>query len=102
MNFLAVYENPNINIGDGLFISLIAIVLVFVILYVIVLIVDLLHVIFKNKKDVFVEEQHKVQVSKKSNEIKDEDMMVAALIATIEFNQETKEDAKLVSIKQIG
>ena len=35
-------------------------------------------------------------------DIKDEDMMVAALIATIEFNQETKEDAKLVSIKQIG
>ena len=102
MNFLAVYENPNINIGDGLFISLIAIVLVFVILYVIVLIVDLLHVIFKNKKDVVVEEQQKVQVSKKSTEIKDEDMMVAALIATVEFNNETKEDAKLVSIKQIG
>ena len=102
MNFLAVYENPNINIGDGLFISLIAIVLVFVMLYVIVLIVDLLHVIFKNKKDVVVEEQQKVQVSKKSTEIKDEDMMVAALIATVEFNNETKEDAKLVSIKQIG
>ena len=102
MNFLAVYENPNIKIGDGLFISLISIVLVFVILFVIVLNVDLLHVIFKNKKDVVVEEQQKVQVSKKSTEIKDEDMMVAALIATVEFNNETKEDAKLVSIKQIG
>lgn len=102
MNFLAVYENPNIKMGDGLFISLISIVLVFVILFVIVLSVDLLHVIFKNKKDVVVEEQQKVQVSKKSTEIKDEDMMVAALIATVEFNNETKEDAKLVSIKQIG
>ena len=39
----------------------------------------------------------------KLEDIKDEDMMVAALIATAEFVEETKEkDARLVSIKQIG
>ena len=41
-------------------------------------------------------------VSNKSTDIKDEDMMVAALIATIDYANETKKDVRLVSIKQIG
>ena len=103
MNFLALYPK-DISVGTGAFISIVAIILVFVVLYLITLFVDFMHLFFKNKKD-NVEEKvipaAPVNVQK-SNEIKDEDMMVAALIATIEYNQETNEDAKLVSIKQIG
>jgi hypothetical protein len=35
-------------------------------------------------------------------DIKDEDMMVAALIATIDYTNETKKDVRLVSIKQMS
>ena len=35
-------------------------------------------------------------------DIKDEDMMVAALVATIDYHNETKEDVRVVSVKQIG
>lgn len=35
-------------------------------------------------------------------DIKDEDMMVAALIATIDYADETKSDVRLISIKQIN
>lgn len=35
-------------------------------------------------------------------DIKDEDMMVAALVATIDYHNETNEDVRVVSIKQIG
>ena len=38
----------------------------------------------------------------KKVEIVDEDMMVAALIATIDYKEETKQDVKLKSIKRIG
>lgn len=36
------------------------------------------------------------------NDIKDEDMMVAALVATIDYHNETNEDVRVVSVKQIG
>ena len=102
--FLSIYE-PNIGIDTGLLISIIAIVLVFFVLLIIIGSVELLHVFCKKtaKKE---ETEEVVGVPKassvKSTEIKDEDMMVAALIATIDFTSETKKDAKLVSIKQIN
>ena len=36
------------------------------------------------------------------DDIKDEDMMVAALVATIDYHNETNEDVRVVSVKQIG
>ncbi len=35
-------------------------------------------------------------------DIKDEDMMVAALVASIDYREETKENVRVVSVKQIG
>ena len=46
-------------------------------------------------------QQTSVKKTGKNTEIKDEDMMVAALIATIDYTNETKKDVRLVSIKQI-
>ena len=55
----------------------------------------------KENKPVAVQSAH--QKAFTAADIKDEDMMVAALIATAEYVEETKEkDARLVSIKQIG
>ena len=34
-------------------------------------------------------------------DIKDEEMMAAALVATIDYHEETKEDVRVVSIKEI-
>lgn len=102
MKFLAIYPEI-IGLDVGLLISLLAIVMVFVVLYIIVICVGVMHLFFKNKKDKPAEEVKPVTAPvQKSNEIKDDDMMVAALIATIDFTSETKKDAKLVSIKQIG
>jgi hypothetical protein len=40
--------------------------------------------------------------SLKLEDIKDDDMMAAALVATIDYYEETKQDVRVVSIKQIG
>ena len=100
-------NNLDIKISEGSVFSLIAIAIVFSILLFIVLIVELLAKFKIGDKK--VEESKPMQTqyvpSKKFTleDIKDEDMMVAALIATAEFVEETEEtDARLVSIKQIG
>ena len=43
-----------------------------------------------------------VRPALKLEDITDEDMMAAALVATIDYHEETKEDVRVVSIKQIG
>lgn len=42
-----------------------------------------------------------VKPSLKMEDIKDEDMMVAALVASIDYHNETKQDVKVVSIKEL-
>lgn len=44
---------------------------------------------------------YKENSRRKIDDIQDEDMLVAILVATIDFTEDTKTDAKLVSIKQI-
>lgn len=100
-------KNIDITFGEGALFSIIAIAIVFIILCVIILCVTLLSKIkFKEKetKTVAPVATANTNTSKLTiDDIKDEDMMVAALIATAEFVDETKEkDARLVSIKQIG
>jgi Na+-transporting methylmalonyl-CoA/oxaloacetate decarboxylase gamma subunit len=99
-------KNIDIKLSDGAVFSLVAIGIVFVILITLVLFVTALSK-FKFKEEVKKPSApKKVTVANKKltlEDIKDEDMMVAALIATAEYVEETKEkDARLVSIKQIG
>ena len=91
---------------EGLLFSLVAIAIVFLVLAILVLSISLLSK-FKFKDDkkekvaapVVSAPQKKFSV----DDIKDEDMMVAALVATADFIEETKKtDARVVSIKQIG
>ena len=97
---------------ETLLVSLVAIAFVFLILFVIILCVGAMQKLFFGNKKEKAQEVVKAPVAKpaasvakkevKNTEIKDEDMMVAALIATIDYANETKKDVRLVSIKQIG
>ena len=95
-----------VTLGDLLF-SLVAIAIVFIVLALLVLIVSLMSKInFEGKKK---EEAPAVVASAPAqkkftmDDIKDEDMMVAALVATADFIEETKKtDVRVVSVKQIG
>lgn len=107
--FLALYGD-DVKIGEALLIAIIAIIIVFAVLLLIILIIDLLQKLLFTKKAVNNEkpletkkenQQTSVKKTVKNTEIKDEDMMVAALIATIDYTNETKKDVRLVSIKQI-
>ena len=94
-----------VTLGDLLF-SLVAIAIVFIVLALLVLIVSLMSKIkFKEGKKEEVAPAVASAPQKKFtiDDIKDEDMMVAALVATADFIEETKKtDARVVSIKQIG
>ena len=107
--FLALYDD-DVKIGEALLIALISIIIVFSVLLLIIININLLQKLLFSKKAVKNEkpletkkenQQTSVKKTVKNTEIKDEDMMVAALIATIDYTNETKKDVRLVSIKQI-
>ena len=97
-----------IEIGDAGIIVLICITVVFLMLVLLSVIVKAFKFI-PNKKETKKESVSKpqpvVSAPQKAftmEDIKDEDMMVAALVATIDYHNETKEDVRVVSVKQIG
>lgn len=100
-------RNVDISVIDGVFFSIIAMLIVFAVLTILVLCVAVLSKIkFKKAKPeekaaptLVAAPQKKLSI----DDIKDEDMMVAALVATVDYIEETKKtDARVVSIKQIG
>lgn len=103
---LFLLENENISVVDGALFSIIAILIVFAVLAILVICISILSKIKFKKEDkrevqapVFTEASKKISAT----DIKDEDMMVAALVATADYVEETKKtDARVVSIKQIG
>lgn len=109
--FLAIFEDISVFNGFegfllGLLISLVAILIVFTILLIICLSVNILKTVGKKALS---KEQEEVNVpvvtpakSVSIDDIKDEDMMAAVLVATIDFVSENKKDARVVSVKQIG
>ena len=113
LKFLAMYPaDYEWGFFESLLVSLVAIAFVFLILFVIILCVGAMQKLFFGNKKEKAQEVVNAPVAKpaasvakkevKNTEIKDEDMMVAALIATIDYANETKKDVRLVSIKQIG
>ena len=85
--------------SDGLLISLFSILIVFLMLGVVALAIGLLKYIVVPTKDVV--EQPIIHKSINLSDIKDEDMMVAALVASIDYFNEIKKDVRIVSIKEI-
>jgi len=108
----------DISLGYGVQLSIMSMLIVFVLLYIISLILQSFKVIFKEgkeekKPDVIAKTQVKneiktetVIVSKKGitfEELeKDQDMLMAAMVASMEASGENKEsNYKIVSIKQL-
>lgn len=103
---LFLLKNEDISVVDGALFSVIAMLIVFAVLAILVLCIAVLSKIKFKQEDknepqtpIFTEAPKKIS----AEDIKDDDMMVAALVATADYVEETKKtDARVVSIKQIG
>lgn len=99
--------NEEVSFIDSLSITAICVLIVFSMLILLALVVAAFQ-LFAGKKEQPAQEEDTAPVSYtqpsslKLEDIKDEDMMVAALVATIDYHEETKQDVRVVSIKQIG
>ena len=98
-----------ITLADAGIVALVCIAIVFLMLVLLCLIVSAFKYLPKKeeKKETVAKSQPQPVVSAPQkaftmDDIKDEDMMVAALVATIDYHNETKEDVRVVSVKQIG
>lgn len=94
----AVWGNwESMGVGEALLVALIAIIIVFLVLTIIIFITTLF------QKGIEVVEKKTQIMPKKENEIldRDEDAVVAVLVATMEFHKETGKDVRVVSIKRI-
>lgn len=98
------------NLSDGALVTLISILMVFVILLIIIGITTLIFKViglFEMKKEIdeykktggYKEEE--TEVKKPNIDIKDEDMMVAVLVASIDYQNEIKKDVRLVNVKEL-
>lgn len=104
-NLVEISDKPGQAFIDGLIPSLVCIIIVFVILALIYGIVAVLNKIKAlDVKEEIVSEQPLTSAPKtlKVEDIEDEDMMAAVLVATIDYQNQTKQDVRLVSVKKIG
>ena len=94
MKTLSLYP-ADINIGDSLLIALISIVLVFVVLIILITggFSKAMNAI-DAKTNIMPRAENKILDE-------DQDAVVALLVATIEFENETHKDSNLISIKRI-
>ena len=103
---MMILKNENMTFPEGLLFSLVAIAIVFLVLALLVVIVSLMSKIKFNEKSEKAAPAPAAPVAQKNftvDDIKDEDMMVAALVATADFIEETKKtDVRVISVKQIG
>lgn len=102
MKFLAIIDK-NLNIGNACLIAIVCIIIVFLMLALLWGIVELFRLLPEPKKQTEPQVTPNVQVRKAISmaDIKDDDMMVAALVATIDYHNETKQDVRVVSIKEL-
>lgn len=82
---------------DGLLMSVLSIIIVFVILYLLTLSVSLIKEKKSTLEPVTLEKSPILSIE----DIKDEDMMVAVLTASIDYRNECKSDVRLISVKEI-
>lgn len=101
----------NLSIGETLLIAVVCMLIVFAMLALLWGIVALTSFLLnlRKGKNISANENLKVNVDEYNDtkpltmeDIKDEDMMVAALVATIEYHNEVKEDVRVVSIKELN
>ena len=91
-----------ITFGDAALVTLVCIIIVFLMLALLWGIVTLLKFVAPKEKP--VQQQASATKAEKAltmEDIKDDDMMAAALVATIDYHEETGENVRVVSIKEI-
>lgn len=104
---LFLTQNVKITFGEACLFALFSILVVFLILIFITLIISLMKKLkLQDKVETpkvavkpVVEEKVRKQI--KLEDIKDDDMMVAVLVATIDYANEVKEDVHLVSVREL-
>jgi Na+-transporting methylmalonyl-CoA/oxaloacetate decarboxylase gamma subunit len=96
--FLAVWDNwESMNVGEALLVAIVAIFIVFLVLSVIIFITWLFQKGMEKidaRTNILPKEENKILSE-------DENAVVAALVATMEFYRETGKDVRIVSIKRI-
>ena len=94
---LAVFKDGNISIGEAFLIAAVAILIVFLVLIVIIF------VTWAMQKGMEKVDAATNILPREENKILSEDQnaVVAALVATMEFYRETGKDVRIVSIKRI-
>ena len=104
MKFLNILPS-DITIGQAALVTVVCMLIVFAMLALLWGIVALFKFIPTKKAKAVeaapVAAQPVARPSLKMSDITDEDMMVAALVATIDYHEEIKEDVRVVSIKEI-
>lgn len=102
MNRILALVEPNVSIGKACLIAVVCIVIVFSMLALLWGIVGLFK--FLPKKKTVAEPVKKVATPSKKvsmEDIKDEDMLVASIVASIDYHNETKQDVRVVSVKEL-
>ena len=95
MNVLSV--SSDLNAGQALFIAVIAILIVFLVLSVIIFVTWVMQKSMEKidaKTNILPREENKILSE-------DENAVVAALVASMEFYRETGKEVRIVSIKRI-
>lgn len=95
--FQGIWPEGDFTVVDSLLVSLIAILLVFMVLVVIIVITHLIKI--STEKIDGLNHINAKEANKLLNE--DQDAVVAALTATIDFHKETGKNAELISIERI-
>ena len=95
-------DNTNVGIVDGLVFALFAILMVFSVLVIIIAVTSFISYLINKftKKEEVKEVKEEKKVTKNLN-IEDEDMMVAVLIASIDYQNEIKKDVRLTNVRRI-
>ena len=105
----AIDKGTTITVGEGALYSILAIAMVFAILLIIIGITTLafkLTGLFDLKKELDAAKKagqaESAPASTEEVSIKDDDMMAAVLVATIDYRLTHKSDVRVVSVKQIN
>ena len=96
--FLAVWNNwENMSVGEAFLVAIIAIFIVFLVLVIIIFVTWLMQKSMEKidaKTNILPREENKILSE-------DENAVVAALVASMEFYRETGKEVRIVSIKRI-
>ena len=96
--FLAVWKDwEHMSIGEAFLVALVAIIIVFMVLAIIILVTWVMQKGMEKidaKTNILPREENKILSE-------DENAVVAALVATMEYYRETGKDVRIVSVKRI-